>query len=98
MRGLVLYERGICDCGFHESLTSDKSNHFTFGAQTCPVCAGYDRWLRILHADDEKVRDALGEKPPPGRRDPEDGRRTFRRLLTPAEAEAEAAKRRERRR
>jgi hypothetical protein len=95
MRGLAAYERGICDCGFHESLTGDKANHFTFGTRTCPVCAGWDRYKRILGAQDEKMRAPLGENPPANRVDPADGRRDFPRLQTPAEVEAEAAKRRQ---
>lgn len=90
--GLAEYEKGLCECGWHESLTADKTNHFTYETRTCPVCGGGERFTRILADRDEKKR---GEKPAPGRVDPADGRRVLSRLMTPTEvAAAEAKKRR----
>lgn len=84
---LGLYEDGVCDCGFHESVATDMTNHFTFENRTCPLCRGGARWARMQAADDDTQRKAHGENPPPGTPDPADGRRTYTKLLSPAEVE-----------
>ena len=40
MLALGRYRAKVCACGYHESLTGDPSNHFTFDVRTCPVCKG----------------------------------------------------------
>lgn len=93
MRGLVAFEAGVCKCGFHSSLTSDKSNYFTFEDRRCPVCAAADRQGRIQNAADDAAKKAAGENPPPGSPLPGDGRLTYIRRMS----EAEVAERRARR-
>jgi hypothetical protein len=80
--GLAVYERGVCACGFHESVASDRENHFTFEDSTCPVCRGAARYARMQAATDERQRDdnAAPATPRPG-----DGRRTFIRRLSATE-------------
>lgn len=74
-------------CGWHESLTGDRSNVFTPENDHCPVCAGRDRWDRMLNAQDkswhERHKDARAAEPRP-----DDGRGPTRMiLLSPEEAE-----------
>lgn len=81
-------EAHSCDsCGWHESLTDDRSNVFTPENDVCPVCAGKERWDRMQAATDqswnEKHKDAPASMPRPF-----DGRgRTRMTLLAPEEAE-----------
>lgn len=86
MLAYLEYEDGVCGCGFHESLTQDKSNVFTFEHSTCPVCRGKDRYARMMAAQDDEARRALGEKPPPSAPLPSDGRTTFVKMLSDREA------------
>lgn len=87
---LSRYEAGLCECGWHESLTGDKANHFTFDVKVCPVCSGAQRFARIQGAADQAQRDRLGEDVPPSTPDPADGRHVFTRLMSPAEVESRA--------
>lgn len=98
MLGLDLYEDGICACGFHESLTQDKSNHFTFEDKTCGVCGGASQWSRIQADKDEQALKAMGENVPPAVKRPSDGRRTFIRPMSDLEVEQRLARQDERRR
>lgn len=84
---LGIYEAGICRCGFHESLTKDRENHFTIETTVCPVCKAGDQYARIQHARDDQAADMRGDKAPPGMPRPEDGRRTLFRRMTPTEVE-----------
>ncbi len=81
------FEAGLCACGFHESLTGDKSNHFAFETRVCPVCAGGSKLARIYEASDKAFRERLGDNPSPATPDPSDGRHVFTRLQSPAEVE-----------
>lgn len=81
MEALSAYERELCECGFHKSLSRDRANHFTFEDDKCPVCAGAAQYARIQGDRDEKARKARGEKRPAGMPDPADGRRTHIRLM-----------------
>jgi hypothetical protein len=91
MRGLDAYEADIGPCGWHKSLTSDKSNHFTFEDEFCPVCAGVERYSRIQADRDEKWRKQMGDNLPSSHPRPSDGRRTFTRLMSPDEVSARRA-------
>ena len=71
IESLVTYERGICDCGFHESVAGDEGNHFRLEVRTCPVCASAARFDRMQAAADDTER---GKEPPADREDPADGR------------------------
>lgn len=96
MLALKEYEAGVCECGIHESLTSDTSNHFTFGDRVCPVCRGLKQYGRIKAAEDEGHRKArYGDKtPPPESPDPADGRHTHVRLMSHDEVDELDKKRR----
>lgn len=85
---LAVYEAGICSCGFHESLTSDKSNYFQPEHRVCPVCAAADKWSRITADADQQAAKARGDKAPPSLTHPEDGRKLYVRRLTEAEVAA----------
>lgn len=85
MLGLAAYEARVCECGWHESLTGDRSNFFTFEDRRCPVCAGRDRRARMLAEQDDRFRKALGENPPAAASYPSDGRRSFVRMMGPDE-------------
>lgn len=93
MLGLSAYEDGLCECGFHESLTGDKSMHFTFENHVCPVCKGSAQWARMQHHQDDEARKAHGDNPPPNTPDPADGRRSFVRLMSPDEVRQLKSKR-----
>lgn len=93
MLALTIYERGICRCGFHESLTSDPENHFTFDTVTCPVCRASDQFGRVQHAQDQRAAEQRGPKAPPGQPRPEDGRRTMLRRMSATEVEERRASR-----
>lgn len=88
MEALSIYERGVCSCGFHESLTNDKANAFTFEVKTCPVCRGAAKFDRIQQHSDEQSDKTLGDNPPPGLSRSADGRRTFIRQMSPLEVAA----------
>jgi hypothetical protein len=81
-------EAHSCDsCGWHESVTGDRSNVFTPESDVCPVCAGKERWDRMVADGDrrwtEKHKDARPSEPRPF-----DGRgHTRMTLLSPEEAE-----------
>jgi hypothetical protein len=83
----LAYQAGICECGIHESLSSDKSNFFTFEKRTCLACRGKAQYLRILADEDKAVEDRLENAPPAAAR-PSDGRRLFLRQLSPLEVAA----------
>lgn len=74
------YEAKVCDCGFHESLTNDKVNHFGFEVRTCLVCRGAAKYARIQDEVDEQERKALKDNPRAYRSS--DGRRVFTKLLS----------------
>ena len=85
MLALGKFEAGLCECGWHEDLTGDPDNHFTFVERVCPVCRGSAQQTRMQHAADEAFDKTLGDKPPPGAPRPADGRRTAVRLMGPDE-------------
>lgn len=86
MLALTEYEAGICSCGFHESLTRDKSNVFSFELDHCPVCAGGERYGRLQEKEDAEEVDKLGESPAPTAPRPSDGRRVLMRMKPAASA------------
>lgn len=88
----LAYQRGICDCGIHESLTTDKSNVFTFDKRMCPVCRGKAQYLRVLADEDKAVEERLKGAPAATPR-PSDGRRLYLRQM----GQLELAERRARR-
>jgi hypothetical protein len=90
MLALGYYEAGVCECGFHESLTGDKANHFTFDTKTCPVCRGSAKMARIQADADERSDKSLGEHPAPGLSRAGDGRRMFVRRMSPLEVAAKS--------
>lgn len=77
---LAEFERGLCSCGWHESLTEDERNQFAIEEKVCPVCAAGDRYARIRSEQDDRWRKTLGDEPPANRKDPADGRSAFTRL------------------
>lgn len=83
MLALAEYEAGVCACGFHKTLTRDKSNVFSPETDHCPVCAGWATYGRIQAKDDREQEERLGKDPAPKRPRPGDGRRVFMRM-TPA--------------
>ena len=85
---LSIYERGVCECGFHESLATDRANNFTFETKTCPVCRGVAKMARLQFHADEQSDKAMGENPPPGLPRAADGRRTYVRMMSPLEVAA----------
>lgn len=85
MRALMAYESDICECGFHRSLTSDKSNLFEFNYSTCNVCRGLDRWRRI--EADQAQKSPQAEQPASAPRS-EDGRKLSIRQLSSLEVMA----------
>ena len=87
---LARFEAGVCECGFHKSLTGDTSNHFTFEVEVCSVCKGASQYGRIQQESDKQAR---GEKPDPKAPDPADGRRTHIRMMSAAEVEERRASR-----
>lgn len=74
-------------CGWHESLTGDRSNVFAPENDVCPVCAGLERWDRMLAAQDSEWM-RKHEKARPSQPRPMDGRGPTRMsLLSPEEAQ-----------
>lgn len=84
MLALGQYEAKVCECGFHESLTNDPANHFTFEDRTCPICRGAARYDRMLGRGDDRLRKQRGADSVV---DPSDGRRTFIKQMTTDEVE-----------
>lgn len=97
MRALVAYERGLCSCGFHSSLTEDPSNAFAIEEDRCPVCARAAQYARVQADNDERAAKARGENAPANVPRPEDGRRTWLRRMTPDEVKKRRAVRAEKR-
>lgn len=94
MVALGIYESGVGPCGFHHSLTGDRSNFFTFEDEHCPVCRAVARQGRVQAASDKKALDRFGKDgPPPETYQPGDGRRTFVRLMDPLEVQARRQRR-----
>lgn len=87
---LAEYEAGVCECGYHESLTGDRDNFFTFETKTCPVCKGSEQHRRMQEEADKR---ATVEGMPPSAPRPGDGRRTFVRRLSPTEVEERRSRR-----
>lgn len=83
--GLALYEAGVCECGYHQSLTSDPTNRFSVTADTCNVCAAIAVHARVQHEADQQVERAGGvdDKPDPRTRRPTDGQRISVRQAPP---------------
>lgn len=74
-------------CGWHESMTNDLSLPFGPENSLCRLCAGMDRWDRMLEADD-RAWARKNENAPASMPRPSDGRgRTHMTLLSPEEAE-----------
>lgn len=90
MAGLDEYETGVGPCGWHKSLTSDKTNHFTFEDEYCAVCAAEERYRRIRAERDQQWRKRLGDDPPAAASQPSDGWSTHTRLMSPDEVSARA--------
>lgn len=93
MRAFAIYERGLCDCGFHMSLTEDRSNYFAIEERRCPVCASAAKYGRIQQDADDRAKKAQGENPPPGSPQPGDGRTTYLRRMSPVEVAEKRARR-----
>lgn len=87
MLGLAEYEAGICECGFHQSLTRDKGNVFSFEVDHCPVCAGKERYGRLQSQDDQDEVAKLGENPSPKLPRPWDGRQVVMHMQRASVAE-----------
>lgn len=74
-------------CGHHDSLTGDRSNVFTPENDVCPVCAGKERWDRML-AERDRQWDEKHKAARPSEPRPADGRKQTRMTrLSPEEAE-----------
>lgn len=82
MLALQAYERGVCECGFHESQIDPAKLFVTFEDRVCPVCAGADVHARVKLANDGDTSKASPKEPRPA-----DGRRTYIRRLSPEEVE-----------
>lgn len=91
MLALAEFRAGVCSCGYHTSLTHDRSNYFTYENAFCPVCAGADRYARSQQDTDEAVVQAMGDKPAGILPRPDDGRTTYARMLHPDEVAARKA-------
>jgi hypothetical protein len=76
MLALAHYEAGVCECGFHESLTKDKSNVFRPGHRVCAVCGGFAQYGRMLAEADEAAAKFNPNKPVREPR-PSDGRHVY---------------------
>jgi hypothetical protein len=93
LMALARFESGLCECGFHESLTSDRANVFQPEFQTCLVCAGVERYARVQADADRAAMKVHGDDPPAVTPRPTDGRRLFVRRLSEVEVEQMRAKR-----
>lgn len=76
MFGLEMYESQVCACGLHESLAQTDPD-IEILLPVCPVCAGFERQMRVLRASDAKK---VGDNPAPETPLPGDGRTTQLRL------------------
>lgn len=74
MLALAEFESGICECGFHSSLTHNTANVFNFEVDHCPVCAGRAQYDRLQVKDDREEIEKLGEHALPTVPRPTDGR------------------------
>lgn len=74
MQALADYNAGICECGLHRSV-ADEDPDLEVTIRRCPVCAGMDKNIRILHARDDAALKGLGENPAASADRPSDGRR-----------------------
>lgn len=81
MRELDIYEAGVHTCGYHRDLVTDPDNGFMPETFDCPVCAGAQRYARMLRRSDDLHRD----KNDPYAPDPADGRSVYMRLMPPDE-------------
>lgn len=91
MLGLVVYENGVCECGFHESLIDPATLHVTFEPKVCPVCAGAAAFGREQKKLDDEQDKMLGKDPAPTAKRAADGRRTFIREMTADEVDKRRA-------
>lgn len=85
IQALTDYNAQICSCGLHRSV-ADKDPDLEITIQHCPVCAGFDQQIRILHAKDEAAIKSLGDKPKPGAVYPTDGRRLGMKPVPPPDS------------
>ena len=84
MLALAAYEAGVHDgCGLHDSIAMEDP-FIEIIDRTCPICAALAASMRKRAADEREVEKDY----PPGKRHAEDGRRSFVRVLSPAEVEA----------
>lgn len=86
MQGLALYESQICKCGLHQSI-ADTDPDLEIVLPVCPVCAGLELQTRVLHAEDDRITAAHGDKPKPGIPRPSDGRRIELKFRSPVSLE-----------
>jgi hypothetical protein len=89
---LAMYEREVCNCGWHPSIADDESNTFQPATRICPVCAGLATYGRVLADHDKKWSEANRDAAAMVAR-PSDGRHMTVRYLTPEQAAAEHEKR-----
>lgn len=82
---LELYEAGVCDCGFHESIARDHRLWFIPELETCPLCAELAQWERGVEDKDAKVAEKFKDTPTVSR--PADGRKVHVRRMTEREVE-----------
>lgn len=92
MIALRRYEAGVGPCGFHHSLTNDPDFHAKVEDEFCQFCADLAVIARVQAAADQEAEKRLGEEPDPKAKRPDDGRRQFIRLMTPAEIEQKKAR------
>lgn len=71
MAELAEFERGICECGFHVSLSADRRNLFTPVVRYCPLCAQLAVRGRV---EDDRDHRATPENASPSAPRPSDGR------------------------
>lgn len=86
MLALGLFEAGICECGFHESLAHDPNQWFDLKDKVCPLCADLAVRDRVRGKRDQAEADALKDKPSSPRAS--DGRRSFVQPMAAEEHEA----------
>lgn len=88
MAALDLYRSqvhsGAGECGFHETLASDRNNLFLPVVETCPLCAAVAAQRRVQQAADAEKAKNIEDPAAPL---PTDGRRMGLRMLGPIEAE-----------
>lgn len=76
MQALAEYDTGICDCGFHQSITDNPANLLKIEERVCNVCVAAARYSRLQDYADEQASKQMGEVPP-GAPAPGDGRKTY---------------------